>query len=93
VLNGIGGKTIDEAKMRISHPEFLSWVSYREKYGTLNSGMRTEWLMARLSLQISGIVGGKHEFADFMRYGNDVSVNHEDQTQAIVKYMARIAGG
>lgn len=39
---GIGGRTIEEAKANISYPEFLSWVAYRQKRGSLHTGMRVE---------------------------------------------------
>lgn len=44
------------------------WGAYVAKRGTLNSGMRMEWLMARLSLQISAAIGGKPKFQDFIRF-------------------------
>lgn len=39
---GIGGCTIAEAQQRLSYPEFLSWARYRNKRGTLHTGMRIE---------------------------------------------------
>lgn len=42
VLNGIGGRTIAEAKQTIGYVEFLDWVEYRRKRGSLHPGMRTE---------------------------------------------------
>jgi len=42
VLNGIGGRTIAEAQESISYPEFLQWMAYRQKRGSLNTGMRVE---------------------------------------------------
>ena len=41
-MNGIGGRTIAEAKLRISFPEFKAWAAYRNKRGSLHPGMRTE---------------------------------------------------
>lgn len=38
------------------------------KRGTLNQGLRMEWLMARLSMQVSAALGGKLKFKDFIRY-------------------------
>ncbi|WP_369826767.1 phage tail protein [Pantoea sp. ICBG 1758] len=43
MLNGIGGKTIAEAKESLSRPEYQLWALYRHKYGSLNAGLRTEW--------------------------------------------------
>ncbi|MDW5376842.1 hypothetical protein R6258_07895 [Halomonas sp. HP20-15] len=41
-MNGIGGRTIAEAQQRISFPEFKAWAAYRNKRGSLNTGMRIE---------------------------------------------------
>ncbi|MBK3872133.1 hypothetical protein GFL01_10095 [Pseudomonas stutzeri] len=41
-MSGVGGRTIAEARERISYPEFLSWLKYRAKRGSLNVGMRVE---------------------------------------------------
>lgn len=48
-MHGIGGRTIAEAKERISHIEYLQWVRFRNKRGGLNFGFRTEVAIARLS--------------------------------------------
>lgn len=48
MLNGIGGTTIAEAQSNMSWPEFLAWAQYREKRGSLNTGMRVETAIARL---------------------------------------------
>ena len=42
VINGIGGRTIAEAKANISNPELMLWRSYRKKYGSLFLGRRIE---------------------------------------------------
>ncbi|MFW1755999.1 MULTISPECIES: hypothetical protein [Acinetobacter] len=42
VINGIGGRTIAEAKANISNPELMLWRSYRKKYGSLFFGRRIE---------------------------------------------------
>nr|WP_080995474.1 hypothetical protein [Thiopseudomonas alkaliphila] len=49
VLNGVGGNTIAEAKSRISYPEFLAWLAYRDKRGSLNIGRRVEQAVGLLS--------------------------------------------
>ena len=48
VINGIGGRTIAEAKANISRPELMTWRSYRDKYGSLFFGRRLEQEFARL---------------------------------------------
>lgn len=42
MLNGIGGRTIEEAKKNISYHEFILWLQYRHKRGSFNLGMRVE---------------------------------------------------
>ena len=34
VLNGIGGNTLAEAELNISHKELMEWRAYRQKYGS-----------------------------------------------------------
>ena len=34
VLNGIGGSTLAEAELNISHKELMEWRAYRQKYGS-----------------------------------------------------------
>ncbi|NHO64617.1 hypothetical protein G8770_03535 [Aestuariicella hydrocarbonica] len=42
VLNGIGGRTIAEAKRNLSYPEFCRWAQFRKRRGSLHTGMRLE---------------------------------------------------
>lgn len=42
MLCGVGGNTIAQAQQNISYVEFLDWVQYRRKRGSLNTGMRME---------------------------------------------------
>jgi hypothetical protein len=66
VLNGIGGRTIEEAKERITHAEFVSWYAYIKKRGTLNVGLRLEMGFAMLAQVTNNSMGGKSKFEDFM---------------------------
>lgn len=52
----------------MTYDEFLAWSQYVRTRGTLNDGMRMEWLFARLSLQVNHAAGGKAEFQDLIRY-------------------------
>lgn len=49
VLNGVGGRTIAEAKERMSLAEFESWWAYRQRRGVLNIGLNVERSVAVLS--------------------------------------------
>lgn len=48
-MHGIGGRTIAEAQERVSYPEFVTWAKYRQRRGSLNSGLRIEHGMAMLA--------------------------------------------
>lgn len=47
-MNGIGGRTIAEAQARLTFSEFLTWVKFRGKRGSLHPGMRVEVAAARM---------------------------------------------
>ncbi|MGV8637442.1 phage tail assembly protein T, partial [Pseudomonas aeruginosa] len=49
VMCGIGGRTIAEAKSRLTYREFLSWCKFRSKRGSLHIGMRVERVSALLA--------------------------------------------
>ena len=53
MLNGIGGRTVDEAKFNLSHVEFLDWVAYANQKGTLNLGLRIEYGFALLAFLLT----------------------------------------
>lgn len=42
MLAGIGGRTIAEAKQRMSWAEFQAWCAYRNKHGPLSAQQRIE---------------------------------------------------
>jgi hypothetical protein len=66
VLHGIGGRTIAEAKERITHDEFVAWHAYIRKRGTLNWGMRLEVGFGFLLSRVYNATGGDTEPADFL---------------------------
>lgn len=68
VLHGIGGRTIAEAKERMTHTEALSWQAYIQKRGSLNIGRRLESAAGLLAMVINRSVGGKAKMEDFMPY-------------------------
>lgn len=49
MLNGVGGRTIEEAKARLSYREALSWMAYRAKRGNLHPGRRVDRAAAMLA--------------------------------------------
>lgn len=66
MLNGVGGRTIAEAKSRMSYAEAIDWAAYIKQRGALNQGMRIEAGFALLAMMLSRVHGGKAEMADFM---------------------------
>ena len=68
----------------MSYSEYLAWLEYVKKRGSLNLGLRLEWLFARVSYQISRALGGKSEFEDFRRY--------QDEKIATISDIARMMG-
>lgn len=71
MLNGIGGATIEEAKQRISYVEFLSWIAYKNKRGSLNIGNRLESGFALIASILSKAHGGTSEMKDFMPHADE----------------------
>lgn len=65
MLHGIGGRTIAEAKEAITHDEFLLWVDYIRKRGSLNVGLRLESGFALLATMVNRALGGKAQMHDF----------------------------
>ena len=64
---GIGGRTIAEAKSRLSYREFLSWCKFRDKRGSLHVGMRVERGSALLAaIYTNSHSKEKYKLYDFM---------------------------
>ncbi len=81
VMNGIGGRTIAEAQELMSYPEFLKWVKYRQKRGTLNLGMRVERGSALLATLYANTHSGKDKkftIYDFMPHESEPEVSLEE---------------
>lgn len=52
---GIGGRTIAEAKARLTYQEYCRWVRYRAERGSLNVGMRVERNSALLASMFANV--------------------------------------
>ena len=85
VLHGIGGRTIAEAKERLTHDEFTSWVAYRRERGTLHVGMSLEAGFALIASMIARATGGTAEMRDFMPHVDDDVL--EDTPENLMKLM------
>lgn len=49
MLAGIGGRTIAEAQENLSYIEFMQWLEYRKRYGSLTIATRIEEGIALLN--------------------------------------------
>ncbi|WP_434986953.1 hypothetical protein [Pseudomonas protegens] len=65
MLNGVGGRTIAEAKERMTYQEALAWGRYIDRYGSLHTGRRLEAGSALVALQTHRLGGGMAELLDF----------------------------
>lgn len=79
VMHGIGGRTIAEAKERISYPEYLTWLKYRLRRGSLNTGMRVEYGAAMLATLYanSHSKNSGHQLHDFAPYHDEPPLDLE----------------
>lgn len=68
MLNGIGGRTIREAKNNLSFDEAAAWREYIAKRGSINLGRRLESGFALVATITRNVHGGKATMSDFMPY-------------------------
>jgi hypothetical protein len=67
VLNGVGGRTIAEAKENMLHDEYLDWIAYRNKHGPLNLAKHVEWGNGLLAMLFNNVhYRDKKEHHEFM---------------------------
>lgn len=71
-MNGVGGRTIAEAKENLSYKEFLAWAYYRSRRGSLNSGLMVELSIAVLSALTANLANRNNKFSmwDFTQHFN-----------------------
>lgn len=50
-MNGVGGRTIEEAQRNISLQEFASWIQYRNKRGPFNLARRFDRAVAPMAVR------------------------------------------
>jgi hypothetical protein len=78
VLNGIGGRTVEEAREYLTWDEVQAWAEYRRKRGSLHIGYRVEAGTALLAMLVSNALGGKMRIEDFMPHGDEQIASAED---------------
>lgn len=79
MLAGVGGRTVAEAKERVSYAEALRWMAYVNKRGRPNVGLRVEEMGAYIIQAIYRANGGKCDAEGFMPH----VVAAEDQEASI----------
>lgn len=77
MLNGVGGRTIAEAKERMTYQEALAWGRYIGRYGSLHTGRRLEAGSALVALQTHRLGGGVAELLDFMPHEQRLGLSLE----------------
>ena len=84
VMHGIGGRTIAEAKERISYPEYLTWLKYRRRRGSLNAGLRVEHGTALLAMLYANAhsKNGGYRMHDFAPYHDEPAATLEQAMEA-----------
>ena len=72
----MGGRTIAEAKERISYAEFIQWARYRLKRGSLNWGMRVEHGTAQLAALFANVNSrnGGYKVSDFAPFHDQPAI-------------------
>lgn len=88
VLNGIGGRTIAEAKQSMTSNEVYQWAAFRNKRGSLFVGRRIEQGFGNLMATYLGSKGAQNVKAQSF-------MPHEDQHQemSLEEYMMQNFGG
>ena len=82
VLNGIGGRTIAEAKRNLSHREYIYWWQYRKRRGSLNFGLRFEEVLAGLKFMYAKAEGFQVEDEyDFLPHHDAPEISFEEAMQ------------
>lgn len=89
MLNGIGGRTVAEAKARMSYAEALQWFEYLKKRGTLNLGIRLEYGLAQIAMLICSAAGlkkengGKFKLTDFTPHMEEPEMSITDLAKVL----------
>lgn len=60
-MHGIGGRTIAEARECITYREFISWIKYVKKHGSLNPALRLDRTLGIIATHFSRALGVKYE--------------------------------
>lgn len=98
MLNGVGGRTIEEARLRMTYREFLIWRSYVDKYGSLNAGKRLDWTISKTASIFGGaqfkFAGGRtpvpNDFTAFPVVQEDEELPVEDTVAGVASLLSSL---
>lgn len=76
----MGGRTIAEAKLRMSNREAIAWGAFMQKRGPLSMQRRMNWPVGLIGMYLDRMAGGKKEMSDFMPYED-----HQDDFAAMME--------
>lgn len=84
MLCGIGGRTIAEAKQRLSYVELRQWAAYRALRGSLNPGLRIEHGTAQLAALYANAhrKDGGYRLHDFAPYHDEPVITLEQAMES-----------
>lgn len=85
MLNGIGGRTVKEAKRSITEFEFRQWCLYREKFGSLNPNVSVDRGLGVVAYILQAANGGKAKYSDFVPDYRDDDQKMQDEIQQLSK--------
>lgn len=88
VLNGVGGRTIAEAKLNMTNAEVSQWAAFRNKRGSLFVGRRIErsvGVLTALYAQNHVKEGVEVNPYDYMPYEDEPELTFEEQRMQAIK--------
>ena len=88
VLNGVGGRTIAEAKQSMTSNEVYQWAAFRNKRGSLFVGRRIEQGFGNLMAHYTQFKVGSDvevDAFDFMPHENAPELTFEEQRMKDIK--------
>lgn len=85
MLNGVGGRTVAEAKENLTVTEVRRWIAYIKKYGSLNLARRVAEGSGLVAFTISRVNGGKAELEDFIPHYSQQVLESPHEALALLK--------
>ncbi len=92
---GVGGSTIQECKESLSWSEYLVWLKFRQKYGSLHQGMRVDRAVARAASFFGNAMSkrGGLRPEDFSPYDAAIEEDREVSNEEAFSFLASMAKG